>query len=149
MKISVEWIAEKPTAEEVADMMSKSCAGGLLAVTPNTFKANILGNDSVCYRVDFECVSLKCFSNVPINDRSLPRNNGLFVGNQILKWLYRNYQVHGKILVEGISVGDYAARLEEAMRQAVEDLKRTRSWFKDRRLAEIRRRLEIALVSKC
>ncbi len=71
---------------------------------------------------------------------------------QILKESYGIRSFVAIQVVPGIqfrSIGDFAVEQElnanrrlKAMKDAIEALKATRSWFKDKRLAEIRRRLE-------
>ncbi|MBI2096848.1 MAG: hypothetical protein HYT40_01690, partial [Candidatus Sungbacteria bacterium] len=69
-------------------------------------------------------------------------------------WLWDNYQIHGERMVEGWDIGSHACMLERRIRhletavgKAITDLKQTRSWLKDKRFAEIRRGLEVAMAA--
>lgn len=68
---------------------------------------------------------------------------------------FRNRGLDVWVLIDGWTLQQYAAQQETlarrngtAMKEAVQMLKETRSWFKDSRLASIRRNLEAALQDR-
>jgi len=80
-------------------------------------------------------------------------------GQLVLSWkikdvlrVLRNLGIeHPEVLLDGMSVLDYATKQEDRVTflqihvaRAIEALRQTRSWFKDHRFAEIRQNLEKA-----
>lgn len=84
------------------------------------------------------------------------RADGLGLAYAIQRKLARNYRLLPWIRVDGLidkeSVSFYlmrrVAHLERAMREATGALRHTRTWLKDRRIAQIRLALEQALDDK-
>ena|SRR3989344_7860155 len=138
MKILIQWRTVTPSATEIAGQVSQKIGYPVMPEYDEQYKR---------HGVAFECGSLHMRITTDL------RMNGMIVANRIMQWLWDNYQIHGERMVDGWDVGAHACmlerrvrHLEKAVTQAIEDLKQTRSWLKDRRFGEIRRSLEQALV---
>ena len=149
MKISVQWETPEPKAAKVASQISEEIG---LEVTGEVVSVH-KGRQCKHQRLNFECESLGCHSDVPLDRRYEKKYNGFFTGWTVAKWLENHYDIRTTILVEGLHIGTYACVLErrvvfleEALRKAIEALKRTRSWVRNKLFAEIRRDLEAALA---
>ncbi|KKT14166.1 MAG: hypothetical protein UW76_C0022G0001 [Parcubacteria group bacterium GW2011_GWF2_44_8b] len=140
MKISVTWRTETPKAADIAGMVSQKLGFAVMPECNEHYKWQDLS---------FECKTLH--TNERPEELAL---NGMFLANKIMQYLWDNYQIHGERGVDGWDIGAHACMLERRVRhleratnRTIEDLKRTRSWLKDKRFAEIRRDLEQALVA--
>ena len=143
MKISVIWRTETPKAAEIAGLVSQKLGFAVMPEYDEQYKRNSLS---------FECISLSNLAGAAWDMH--PSHNGAFVANTIMQYLWDNYQLHGERMIDVWDVGAHACmlerrvrHLEKAVTHTIEDLKRTRSWLKDKRFAEIRRGLEQVLAA--
>lgn len=143
MKVSVMWRTETPKAAEIAGLVSQKLGFAVMPEYDEQYKRHSLS---------IECLSLSNLGG-PAWDMH-PSHNGAFAANGIMQYLWDNYQIHGERMVDGWDVGAHACilerrvrHLEKAANKTIEDLKRTRSWLKDKRFAEIRRDLEVVLAA--
>ncbi|MBI4099063.1 hypothetical protein HY442_00875 [Candidatus Parcubacteria bacterium] len=132
MKISVAWSnCGSPTADTMFDNVYYA-RGGLLCLG----HAEEIPSGGI-RRIWFEAVSLE---------------KGLDTARILKDWIQNCGVAKAEVMVEDSFLIDYllgleqrASRLEAAMKVAVNDLRATRTWLKDRRIGEIRRNLELAL----
>lgn len=138
MRFSVEWQGDSPKAEEVAGSVSAQVKMALQAesIDQRGYKAQALV---------FEAATLSG------SGYSEPLG-GVPAAANIQRVLREKHGVRATRRVNGWDLGGIACQLErrvnhrqQAMQAAIDALRQTRSWFKDKRLAEIRVALENAL----
>lgn len=129
MTIHVSWKDEEPTASAVAGPIANSIGWALL---PGDH------DPQWGHQLIFECKDLQ---------------EGIHIARGIIGTL-NSRGAHGEIFINEWDLGAYACQLERkcgALEMVIEvvilKLKETRSWFRDKRIAQIRRDLESDLLS--
>ncbi|KKS16086.1 MAG: hypothetical protein UU71_C0008G0015 [Parcubacteria group bacterium GW2011_GWB1_41_6] len=141
--VEVCWRGEKPTAEEVSGKISVKMGRPIQA---HTKLASRFGFGNQPREPEWDIHML-------IAEEDDFRKAVSDVGKQMKDALKEEFGVEGTLQINGWDLGTMACnqyamrvRFEKGIKEAVADLKKTKSWLKNAKIADIRRRLEQVLT---